>query len=154
MKKRIAIATTLVALVAITAAPMAYAGPGGHGGHRGGRGLGIFGHLGHMQEKLDLTDQQTAQLKGIFAELHTLNEPYREQLRGGFEAIAQKLLQNPDDVAGAQALLDQQAAAEKALKANLLSATSKALNVLTADQRAQLAELIAQRGERRGRMRR
>ena len=151
MRKRIAITTALVALVALTAVPLALARPGGHGG---GRGLGMLGRLVHLQDKLDLSDAQVDQIKAIFTELHKQNDPYREDIRGGLDGVARTLLENPDNVAGAQALLEQRAAAEKAMKANVLSASSKALKVLSADQRAKLGELLERRGEHRERMRR
>lgn len=154
MKKRIAIISTIIALAALAAVPFAYAGPGGHGRHGGEHGgLGMFGRLDRMQEKLDLSDQQVDQIKAIFTDLRAQNEQYRDQVRGGFHGVAELLLQNPNDVAGAQALLDQQAAAEKVMKSNLLNATSKALNVLNADQRAKLSEMLSERAERRERRR-
>ena len=44
----------------------------------------------------------------------------------------------------AQALLDQQIAAEKILKSNMLVAASKALNVLTTEQRGKLGSFISE----------
>ena len=84
----------------------------------------------------------------IAQQLHDQNAPYHEQLRGGFQAIAKTLLENPNDVAAAQALLDQQSVTEKTLKSNMLNAASKALNVLTAEQRAKVGQFIAEREAR------
>ena len=56
----------------------------------------------------------------------------------------QTLVKNPNDLAAAQALIDQQTEAERAMKSNMLNAASKALNVLTTDQRAKLSDLIQQ----------
>jgi hypothetical protein len=72
------------------------------------------------------------------------------RLPAGIHSIATTLLANPDDVAAAQTLIDQQADAERILKANTLAAASKALGVLTADQRARLADMIAKRWAARG----
>ena len=66
-------------------------------------------------------------------------------MRGGRQAIAQVLLANPNDVAGAQALLDKQLDAERQMKHNALVAASKALNVLTPDQRAKASAFLQQR---------
>lgn len=160
MKKRTAVITILIlAAVALIAAPLVFAGPGGHRGMRGhgmhgGRGAGGFGPLGHLsraKEKLDLSDAQVDQIKAIFKEMHEQNAASRESLHGGFKDAAEALIANPNDLAGAQALLDRQFAAEKALKSNMLVATSKALNILTADQRTKLSSLIAEHHERRGR---
>lgn len=151
MKNRKAIIATLTAVIMLTAVPFASAEPGRRGPH-GGPLAGMFiGHLMHVADELELTDQQVAQIKGIFAELRQLNEPYREQVKGGFHEVGKALLANPNDLSGAQALLDQQAAAEKVMKANMLSATSRALNVLTSEQRSELAQLIEERSERRER---
>lgn len=155
MKKRITILAAVLA-VATLAATFVYAGPGGHrrpGGH-GFHALGVLGHLDRIQEELDLSDQQTDQIKAIIAEAHEQNAQYREQLHGGLHQVAKTLLANPNDLTGAQAVLDQQLAAERALKSNLLNATSRALNVLTAEQRGKLTQILAEHAERRERRRR
>jgi Spy/CpxP family protein refolding chaperone len=163
MKKRTAIiAAAILAAIALVAAPIVFAGPHGmrgfggmHGGMHGhGMGGGIFAHLRQLREELDLTDAQVDQIKTIFKEAHEQNAAAHQSLHGGFVAIAQALLANPNDLAGAQALLDKQDAAEKQLKLNVLTATSKALNVLTAEQRAKLSAKLAERAERHGQGRR
>lgn len=113
----------------------------------------LFGYLQHLQDELELSDAQLDQIRGIFSALHEQNAPYREQMRGGFRDVTTTLLTNPNDLTAAQALLDQQAAAERAAKANMLAATSKALNVLTVSQRTELAEIIKERQERRAQRR-
>jgi len=166
LKKRTLILTALVlALGALVAAPLVLAGQHGrgpgsmamHGGpgmHRGpGGGLAILGHLQHAKEELGLTDQQVEQIRAIFIETHEQNSANREEMRGGLHEAAALLLANPNDIAAAQAVLDQQAAAERVMKSNMLNATAKAFAVLTADQRAKLGTMIEehkQRG-RRGR---
>jgi Spy/CpxP family protein refolding chaperone len=153
MKKRIAIAITLVIAVgALAAAPLMAGGRHGRfGGHGFGHGFGPLGHLAHIKGELDLTDQQTDQIKAILAETRAQNAPYREQLHGGYKGVVQALLANPDDVARAQALVDQQLDAERALKASFLNAASKALAVLNAEQRAKLSTIIEEHAERHGR---
>lgn len=162
MKTRSTLIAIIIAVGALAAAPLVLAGPGGrmhrmggqgfagHGMGQGGRGgFGFFGHLGRLQQELDLSDQQVQQIKGIFAGVHEQNAQYRDQLRGGFRDVAQTLLANPNDLAAAQARLDQQAAAERAMKGNLLAATSKALGVLTPEQRTKLGTLLEERAQRR-----
>ncbi len=152
MKKRIAIAVSILAVAAIAAVPFVYAGPHrGMRAHGGGGGFGFFGggrHLEHLAEELKLSDQQVEQIKGIFTDLHAQNKQYREGMHDGMKAIVDTLLKNPNDTAAAQALIDQQTANERALKTNTLTATSKALNVLTAEQRTQLSQLIEERHAR------
>lgn len=150
MKKRLILITVIVA--AVVAVPFLYAGPGGHGprgmrGH-GMHGMAFLGHLQHARSELGLSDAQVDQLKTIFKETREENEPYREQMHGTIKSVATTLLTNPNDVAGAQAVLDHQAAAEKALKSNLIAAASKALNVLTPEQRTKLALHLAEHGKR------
>lgn len=158
MKKRTTILViTILAAIALVAAPLVFAGPHGgkrgghgmHGMHGGGIGAGIFGHMRHLKEELDLSDAQSDQLKAIFREAHEQNKQYRESLHGGLHDAALALIANPNDLAGAQAALERQAVAEKALKQNLLNATSKALNVLTPDQRTKLSQLISERMKNR-----
>jgi Spy/CpxP family protein refolding chaperone len=158
MKKRIAIALTLVfAVGALAAAPLVLAdGPhgrfhGGMGGHGAGHGFGPLARLMHVKEELDLSEQQVAQIKGIIAETRALNAPYREQLHGGYKGVVQALLDNPNDVAGAQALVDQQLNAERALKASFLNAAAKSLAVLNPEQRAKLSTMLEKHAERHGR---
>jgi periplasmic protein CpxP/Spy len=152
VKKRLMIITLILAAVA--AVPFVYAGPGGHGvpgmhGHGGGgHGLAFLAHLEHVKGELGLSDAQVDQIKDIAKAAHEQNGQYREQIHGTLKQVATVLLTNPNDVAGAQAVLDQQAAAERQLKSNLLVAASKAMNVLTPEQRTKLALHLAERGNR------
>lgn len=156
MKKRIITLAAIVAIATLAAATYVHAGPGIHrraGGH-GFHGMGILAHLDHVKQELDLSDQQVDQIKAIVAETHEQNAQYREQMHGGLHQVLATLVANPNDLSGAQAVLDQQLANEKALKQSLLTATSKALNVLTAEQRGKLAQMMTERAERRERRRR
>lgn len=154
MKKRILLITLILAAVA--AVPILYAaGPGGGGhfrhggpGFGGGHGMAFLGHLMKVGEELDLTDAQKTQIHAILKETHDENAQYRQQVHGTMKNVAQTLIANPNDVAGAQAILDSQAAAERALKANMLTAASKALNVLTPEQRTKLSAIMAEHVER------
>lgn len=158
MKKRIGLITLIVAVAALVVALPLIARPGmrGHGAgfgeHHGGvLGLHLLGRLDHVKEKLDLSDAQVDQLKTIFRETHDQNEPYRDQMKGGLHDVMTTLLADPNNTGAAQAILDRQAAAEKAMKQNVLAATSKALNVLTPEQRTKLAQLIGEHHGRRTR---
>jgi len=145
MSKRNLTIAALVAVVALAAVPIVNAQQGRMMRHRpGDAGHFMFlGHLQHLKAALDLSDQQTDQITAIVKDLREQNAQYRQQVHGGMKAVAQALINNPNDVAGAQALLDQQAAVEKTMKSNALVAASKALNVLTADQRAKLGDFVA-----------
>jgi Spy/CpxP family protein refolding chaperone len=151
MRKRTIVILAILATLALAAVPFVYA----QGFHRHqaaadgfGRGMMFFGHLHRVQAALDLSDAQVDQLKAIAQQVHEQNAPYRQQLRDGRLQIAQALLANPNDTTAAQALIDQQATAERAMKMNVLTGVSKALNVLTPDQRAKVSQFIADRAAR------
>ena len=142
MKKRTWGLTAAGALVVLLAVPFAYAQHmRGHGGGPGGLGsMMMLGHLEHAKQELGLSDQQVTDIKGIFESLKQQNAPFHDSLRGGMASVAQTLLKNPNDLVAAQAILDQQDQAERTMKSNALTAASRALNVLTADQRAKLSD--------------
>lgn len=152
MSKRNMIITAILGVLMLAAVPFVYAQHGMRGGMhaRGGMHggpLGFFSpdHLQHAKEYLGLTDAQVDQLKTIASDFHAQNAQYRDQLHGGFVNVAQTLINDPNNVAAAQALLDQQTAAENAMKTNALQAASKALNVLTPEQRAKVGDFLAKR---------
>lgn len=149
MKKRILIGAGMIALAAVLASvPFAWAQRPmmRHDAmNGGGPGMMFFAHLRHLKSELNLTDEQTAQLKTIFQSLRDQNAQYRESMHGGLAQVAQTLIKNPNDLAAAQALIDQQTANENAMKKNALQATSKALQVLTQEQRDKLGELLNER---------
>jgi Spy/CpxP family protein refolding chaperone len=153
MKKRTLIFTAAAILIVVLAVPFAvaqhmYRAGFGHGCTRGDSAM-MFGHMRGAKAALGLSDQQTADIKKIFTDLRAQNAPYRDSLRGGRQAIAQALLANPNDVAGAQALLDKQSEAERQMKSNALAAFSKGLNVLTPEQRAKASNFLQQRMAKR-----
>ena len=152
MKKRSLILGAAAILAVLLAVPFAFAqhmharGMGMHG--PGAEGGMMLGHLAHAQKALGLSDQQVADIKAIFQDLHQQNSAFHAQLHDGIKGIADTLIADPNNVAAAQALLAQQEAAEHTMKVNALNAAAKALNVLNADQRAKLAEHLRQRAER------
>ena len=148
MKTRIITLAVVLAAITLAIVPFVYAQQHGHM-HRGEFGaMGMFGHFGRVQEALGLSDQQVTDIKAIFQDLKTQNAPYRAQIRGGMLNVAQTLINNPNDLAAAQNQLAQQEQAEHTMKANALTAVSKALNVLTPDQRTKLSQLVAARAAR------
>lgn len=152
MKQRSLILTTVAILAVLVAVPFAYAQHmrGRAAMHQmGPRGAGelgplmMLGHLEHAKEALGLSDQQVADIRAIFQDLHAQHAAQREQLHDGMQSIAQILLANPNDLGAAQAQLEKQEAAQHALKLQALQAAAKALNVLTPDQRAKLSAKLA-----------
>jgi Spy/CpxP family protein refolding chaperone len=142
--------TLTLAVAALAAVPLLYAhGPGErrHAMHEeafGMRGLQFLGHLRHLADELDLTDQQKERIHGIMKGVREQNEPYREQMHDRLKSVAETLIANPANVAGAQAILEADSEAERALKANILKGVSDALAVLTPEQRAKLGTILAE----------
>ena len=112
-------------------------------------GAMILGHLRHAQAQLGLSDQQTADIKVVFEGLHEQNKAYRQSMHSSMEQVAQILIKNPNDIASAQAVLDQQIENERAMRTNALNAVAKALNVLTPDQRTKLSAMVQEHMNRR-----
>ena len=151
-KKYLTIAAVLATLV-LVAAPFALAqrmhgGPHGHGGPGELGGVMFLGHLQQAKAALGLSDQQVTDIETIFKDLRTQNQTYRDSLHGTMKDVVTTLINNPNDVAAAQALLDKQEATEHQMKVNALQAASKALNVLTPDQRSKLGDFIKEHHER------
>ena len=142
MKRRTLIFTSAAIVILLLAVPFAMAQ---HRRHAHAHGAMMMFRLQRAKAALGLSDQQSADIKQVFTDLRTQNEPYRASLRGGRQAIAQVLLANPNDIAGVQALIDKQTEAERQMKINALNAFSKALNVLTPDQRTKASSFLQQR---------
>lgn len=149
MKKGALYTVAAVVLVGLLAVPFAFAQHMGRMHAQGGPGFGMMFHgLQHAQQALGLSDQQVSDIKTIFQDLRQQNAASRQSLRGGMLQIAQTLINDPNNTQAAQALIDQQTAAERTMKLNTLNAVSRALNVLTPDQRAKLLTLVQQRMNR------
>ena len=155
MKRRVLVTTGAIALMALIAVPLAFAQRmhAMRGMHEGGNmpGAMMMGHLAHAKAELGLSDQQTADIKAVFQNLRDQNKTYRQSLHGTMSQVAQILINNPNDVASAQALLDQQLESERVMRTNALNAAAKALNVLTPDQRTKLSAMVKEHLDRRDR---
>jgi Spy/CpxP family protein refolding chaperone len=151
MKKTTLTIGAILVLALLIAAPIAFAQFGRMHRQSAGDfgGVMMLGRLQRAKQTLGLSDQQVSDIQTIFKTLRDQNAPYRDSMRSGMQSVMQTLINNPNDLAAAQALLDQQAAAEKAMKTNVLTAASKALNVLTPDQRTRLSAVVQERMERR-----
>jgi len=122
-------------------------------GDKGGRGMrggmrGGFG--GHFAEKLNLTDAQKAQMQQIAARYHESFKANRQQGRGerrggGFDAFNGGTFNEAEVRAAAQARANARVEMEVA-RARMMS---EMYNVLTAEQKAQLAQERQQREQKR-----
>ena len=121
--------------------------PGGFGGHPG-MGQGDIGQfiLGRMGDKLELTDEQRTEIKGIFEDSKEDREALRTAVQEGMKALHEATEDGTEAeiIAAGQALGD--ALTNQALEK---SATMKAVKaVLTDEQVAQLDEIKAGMKER------
>ena len=152
MRKRVLVTTGAIALVALLAVPFAFAQRmrAMHGRADGDMpGAMILGHLQHVKTQLGLSDQQTSDIKAVFQNLREQNKAYRQSMHSTMTQVAQILINNPNDVASAQALLDQQMENERVMRTNALNAASKALSVLTPEQRTKLGTMVQEHLDRR-----
>ncbi|MGA1369060.1 MAG: Spy/CpxP family protein refolding chaperone [Blastocatellia bacterium] len=118
--------------------------PGGPGMVPGGpRPGGALPFLG----ELDLTDAQKEQVKSIVERSREESKPIAEELRK-LQPKKQALIYTETfDEAAALILVDEELALQKALTLNQMATQHAVYNVLTAEQKAKLAELIAKRKE-------
>jgi periplasmic protein CpxP/Spy len=146
-------AMALAAALMITGAAFAQHGPGGPGGHRGPGGPGGPGGrgslLGHFSQVLNLTDAQKTQIKQIEDSFKESTKSLHEQLAktgpgGPFEALKDGAFDEAAVRAAAQARANVQVELEVA-HARMFS---QVYSVLTAEQKAKLAELHKQMEER------
>lgn len=134
---------TLAVAGGMAAAP-AWAGPGMHGS-AGGPGFE------RMLERVDASAEQRAQIAQIM-------QAAREDLRGQRESqrslqtqMRTAFAQPAVDEAAVESLRQQMLALHDARSQRMTQAMLEASRVLSAEQRQQLAALMAQRGERAGR---
>ena len=106
MRKTTVVIAAAVALVAMIAVPIAFAqhARGMHGEAFGGPMF--LGHLQHLKQELGLSDQQASDIKAVFQDLRQQNAQYRQSMHSTMQQVAQILLNNPNDVAAAQAVID------------------------------------------------
>jgi protein CpxP len=148
--KRIIVGGVLAAIVALAgvaglAQQTQQQGPDGQGKqergwHRGGEGRGMRGGFGgHMFESLNLTDAQKEQVRQIAERYHESFKAQRQanrgERRGGFDAFTGGAFDEAAVRAAAQARANAQVEMEVA-RARMMH---EMYNVLTAEQKAQLA---------------
>src|SRR5215207_3685763 len=152
-KRMIGGAMALAAALMLTAAAFAQHGPGGphdpggpgrHGGHGGPGSL-----LGHFSQVLNLTDAQKAQIK-------QLEDGFRESTKGLHEQLGKAGPGGPFEVLNGGAFDEAAVRAAAQARANLQVELevaharffSQVYALLTAEQKAKLAELHQQMQER------
>jgi protein CpxP len=148
MKQRClaACAGLVVVLFAGIALAQEMRGPHPHDGFFGEPMMGMFADL------LDLSDAQQAQIKQIFENGKPTLQPLREQARKSHEAMHQLIMSSNFDQAKAQAIANEEAQIHAQLEVQHAMLASQAYQVLTAEQKTKLNELMTKHRQRMERM--
>ena len=126
----IAAAVLLVAAAAIAEGRHGYGGPGG---------------FRHMLKQLDLTSAQQDQVKAIWAKEKPTLQPLMQQMRQNHSAMRALEASGPFDEAKTTALATQNSQTMIQLQVEHARIKSEIMQILTADQKAKLAQLEANR---------
>jgi Spy/CpxP family protein refolding chaperone len=137
-------ASTLLALaggVSTLAAAAPHGGPGGADGMMGGH------MLGRMLDRVDATAEQRAQIKQITDAAATERTAQRDSGRALREQMLALFAQPTVDAGAAEALRQQQLAMHDAASKRMLQSMLQISQVLTPQQRQEMAASIGQRRE-------
>jgi Spy/CpxP family protein refolding chaperone len=115
-----------------------------HGGPRGGDDF--FG--GRMFRHLDLSDAQRTQIKQIMVKEKPTMEPLFKQEMQTHDQMRQLIQSGSFDEAKAQSIATQGAQIHAQLEVQHARIASEAYQVLTAEQKAKLAQFMAERQQR------
>ncbi len=127
-------AVLLVAAAAIAEGRHGYGGPGG-GFH-------------HMLKQLDLTSAQHDQVKAIWAKEKPALQPLMQQMRQNQSAMSALEASGSFDEAKTRALATQNSQTMVQLQVEHARIKSEIMQILTADQKAKLAQMEANREAR------
>jgi Spy/CpxP family protein refolding chaperone len=143
MRTRIVVITVIIgALAAGSAVWVAAQGAHGQGGMRAhAGGPGALGPLGRALRHLDLTPEQKDAIKGIVEADRAGLQTHRDQLRAKREAYRTAHPPDTFDEAALRAHLADVAPLHAELAVGAAKLRVKVLAVLTAEQRAELAEM-------------
>jgi protein CpxP len=131
---------TIGAAVLLSVAAAIAQGPHGFGGPGG--------DFRHMLKQLDLTADQHSQVKAIFEKEKPTIQPLMEQMRQNREAMKALEASGPFDEAKTRAQATQNAQTMVELQVEHARIKSQIMQILTADQKAKLAQIEANRGAR------
>jgi protein CpxP len=129
----IGVAVLLVAAAAIAEGRHGYGGPGG---------------FHHMLKQLDLTSAQQDQVKAIWAKEKPTLQPLMQQMRQNHSAMKALEASGPFDEAKTTALATQNSQTMIQLQVEHARIKSEIMQILTAEQKAKLAQLEANREAR------
>lgn len=130
---------TIGAAVLLVAAAAIAEGRHGYGGRGGFR---------HMLKQLDLTSAQQEQVKAIWTKEKPTLQPLMQQLRQNHSAMNALVASGPFDEAKTTALATQNSQTIIQLQVEHARIKSEIMQILTADQKAKLAQMEANREAR------
>ena len=137
---------SIVALAIVLTTGIAIAQP--HGGPHGGGDFFGGPMLGYLTDVLDLTDAQQAQIKQIIATRKPAMEPLFTQEHDSHQQMMQLIQSGSFDQAKAQTIANQEAQVHAQLEVLHAQMASQAFQLLTADQKAKLAQVMANHQQR------
>lgn len=112
---------------------------GKRGGHRGQRG-----GFGRMAEKLNLTDAQKAQVKGIMEASHSKIQPLREASKANHQKMKAATANGQFDEAAVSAIAQEQATISAQMMVEKERVKSQMFQILTAEQKVQMQQFKEQ----------
>lgn len=156
MKRRNLILTTILAgsLAAGSYATVSLAGSdcnhrdGGHA-ERMSYGHGHHDPVKRLMRKIELTESQQAEIKAIVESSRESNQLVREQMRDSRKAMHELATSDSYNIEQVRALADQQARLKADLTVARIDSMHRVQQVLTPEQKTKLAELRAQRKDRK-----
>jgi len=104
--------------------------------------------LPFFSKALDLTDAQRTQIKEIFHNAKPTMQPLMQQERQSHQAMVQLITSGNFDQAKAQAIVNQESQIHAQIEVQHALLASQAYQVLTAEQKTKMNELIAQHEQR------
>jgi protein CpxP len=116
--------------------------------HHGGPG----GEFHHMLKQLDLTTDQQAQVKAIWGKEKPAMQPLMEQMHQNHTAMKTLEASGPFDEAKTRAVATQNAQTMVEVQVQHARIKSEIMQILTADQKAKLAQLEANHEAHQGHM--
>ena len=139
-------------LTAITAVLTLFAGmafaQGGAGGPMHHRRGGFMGGMELPLRQLNLTDDQKAQVKQIFQAEKTNMKPLMEQERTAHTQMVQLITSGAFDQSKAAAIAAQESQTHMQLEIAHAKIASQIYQLLSSDQKAKVADIIAQHQQR------
>ena len=109
---------------------------------------GPGGDFRHMLKQLDLTADQHSQVKAIFEKEKPTLQPLMQQMRQNHQVMKALEASGPFDEAKTRALATQNAQTMIELQVAHARMKSEIMQILTADQKAKLAQIEAQKDAR------